>query len=307
MVKASDFVAAVIREYERGCGYIWGTTGQTWTEALQQKGSKQNNAKTQAYGRRWLGYTVYDCSGLPYATLKQLGLAIPHGCNSIYDNGYLSEKGKTSAFPPERRLPGMAVFLADGSNEHHMGTYIGGGWVVEAKGTQTGVVVSRWEHWHEAGYYKNMEYDLPADWTPTFRFELTRPAALPIVRKGDAGPYVRYLQVLLREKFGKPLTVDNYYGDATLIHVHDFQRTHGLAVDGAVGPLTWAQLEQAEPYAQELPESIDPDEEQLPKPAAPGSGWAAIIRQLGDIQKELGALIEAADQALREEEKHADS
>lgn len=289
-VKASAFVQAVIAEYEHGCGYIWGMTGQTWTEALQRKGSKQNNTNTQAYGRRWLGWRVYDCSGLPHAMLKALGVKVPHGCNSIYDRGYLSEKGKLAAFPPEKRLPGMAVFLADGGNEHHMGTYIGGGWVIEAYGTQTGVVISTWDKWDKAGYYKDLDYDLPADWTPpVFHFELTRPGEgqLTTLRKGDAGPSVRYLQLLMLRS-GQAVTVNHYFDAAVQRWVRAFQQQHGLTVDGIVGPKTWRALEDAlqAGFAETTPTDRAPIQ-------AAGASLADALAQARSLHSQLGEALDA--------------
>lgn len=241
MIKASDFVPAVISAYEHGDGYILGKYGQLCTEAMIRAGSKQNNDQTQKYGRRWIGHIVWDCSGLPYAKAKALGYSIPHGANSIW-NSCLKEKGKASDYPPSKRLPGMAVFLTSGSNRHHIGTYVGGGLVVEAKGTRWGVVVSRFEDWDEAGYYKGVENDLPVDYVPTFDFYENDPADLPVLKKGDNGPEVHFLQVMLRQHFGYDLTVDNAFGASTEKSVKDFQQKHELWADGAVGVATWSAL-----------------------------------------------------------------
>ena len=279
-VKASDIVAGVIRVYEMGCGYIWGTHGVKWTEAKQKAGSKENNAKTQAYGSQWIGSTVYDCSGLEYDVLGKLGLNIKHSCNSIW-NGYLSEKGTLSQFPPEKRLPGMPVFKTSGSDRHHMGTYIGAGWVVEAKGTQTGVVISKWETWDECGYYKNVDFDLPWDWTlPEFHFDIYPPLrGFNTCRSGSAGASVRYVQVLLHDRWDAGLVVDNYYGSNTIAAVKAFQAAHGLSVDGVTGPMTIAALEKA------LPIGVDPEPVPIPIPIPiDDSAWYEVLQQMRDVQ-----------------------
>jgi peptidoglycan hydrolase-like protein with peptidoglycan-binding domain len=41
---------------------------------------------------------------------------------------------------------------------------------------------------------------------------------------------------------GAKLTIDSIFGPKTRAAVQNFQRTHGLVVDGIVGPLTWAKL-----------------------------------------------------------------
>ena len=50
--------------------------------------------------------------------------------------------------------------------------------------------------------------------------------------------------------------IDGVFGDSTLKSVHDFQRIHGLSVDGIVGKETWMYLERAaiEPsrYSREI-------------------------------------------------------
>lgn len=51
-----------------------------------------------------------------------------------------------------------------------------------------------------------------------------------------SGADVRYVQTRLR------IGADGWYGPQTKSAVLAFQRTHGLSVDGIVGPLTWAKL-----------------------------------------------------------------
>ena len=48
-------------------GYIWGTAGETWTEAKQKKLEETTDAdreKSREYGSKWIGHKVADCSGL---------------------------------------------------------------------------------------------------------------------------------------------------------------------------------------------------------------------------------------------------
>lgn len=64
------------------------------------------------------------------------------------------------------------------------------------------------------------------------------------VRKGDTGPGVEQIQTALNAA-GYGLGVDGVFGDVTDRAVRDYQGKNGLAVDGIVGPNTWAKLGSA--------------------------------------------------------------
>jgi peptidoglycan hydrolase-like protein with peptidoglycan-binding domain len=63
----------------------------------------------------------------------------------------------------------------------------------------------------------------------------------PLVRRGDEQHPVRTLQDLLRAR-GHTVVVDGVFGPATEGAVRAFQQERHLAVDGIVGPNTWAAL-----------------------------------------------------------------
>ena len=63
----------------------------------------------------------------------------------------------------------------------------------------------------------------------------------PVLRLGDRGAAVVTLQRRLNV-WGARLVVDGAFGDKTLAAVKAFQSARKLAVDGVVGPLTWAAL-----------------------------------------------------------------
>lgn len=67
------------------------------------------------------------------------------------------------------------------------------------------------------------------------------PVPKPVLVAGDTGPAVKTLQQDLKDR-GWNIKVDGDFGPVTLADVKQFQRKHGLAPDGAVGPLTWAAL-----------------------------------------------------------------
>ena len=80
-------------------------------------------------------------------------------------------------------------------------------------------------------------------------FEFIAACLKTVVRKGDKGPVVEFLQKML-DKNGYKLTsrprknsgVDGDFGPKTLRAVKQFQRDEGLAADGVVGPKTWNAL-----------------------------------------------------------------
>lgn len=68
-----------------------------------------------------------------------------------------------------------------------------------------------------------------------------------LLRRGDTGPLVEYLQSTLNKLGFNVGEVDGVFGDRTYNAVLRFQRTMGLTQDGIVGPATWQALM---PYMQ---------------------------------------------------------
>ena len=230
-------------------GYIFGQSGATWSSAKQKNietryksdPEKYSDYKFSAqYGARWIGHPVWDCSGLCRWALKQLGLSIAHGSNSIWKR-WLSQKGK---LVNGMNLPeGAAVFTGNDAQKPHIGIYTGDGMVTEAAGAKTGVIQSKlhgskWTYW---GLFKGVEYDF----SPEVPAAITPPAIThPTLRKGAKGTHVRQMQQLLM-KAGEVLPVygaDGDFGTETLKAVKAFQRKNELTADGICGPKTWAEL-----------------------------------------------------------------
>ena len=104
MIKASDLVAKFQYALDNKWGYIWGKSGQVWTQRDQ----------ANARGR--------------------------------------FAKGKRS--DGEELKVGTALFTGTDGDRGHIGLYIGGGKVIEAAGTQQGVIMSessagKWTWWGE--------------------------------------------------------------------------------------------------------------------------------------------------------------
>ena len=90
MIKASDLVAKFQYALDNKWGYIWGKSGQVWTQRDQANASREMTVK---YGAKWIGHVVADCSGLFRWAYKQFGLEIAHGSNLIY-NGHCKARGR---------------------------------------------------------------------------------------------------------------------------------------------------------------------------------------------------------------------
>ncbi len=72
--------------------------------------------------------------------------------------------------------------------------------------------------------------------------QATWPKLVVQVQQGSTGQAVRAVQGLLNDKYGNSLAVDGIFGPDTATAVKAFQTSHGLTVDGIVGPLTWQSL-----------------------------------------------------------------
>lgn len=86
----------------------------------------------------------------------------------------------------------------------------------------------------------------------------------PTLQLGSMGANVKTLQNDLNTVGANPkLAVDGDFGPLTLAAVKAFQRTHGLAQDGIVGPLTWGALTKA----------------LEPKPAPPAQNYTMVVTE----------------------------
>lgn len=258
MIKASELIALFKQAHDEKWGYIWGTRGQIWTQASQNRATRD---MTVRYGQKWVGKRVADCSGLFVWAFKEMGGSIYHGSNTMWKK-YTTNKGTLA----EKLTihPGTAVFTVGSDGVRgHVGLYIGDGVCIEAKGTQYGVVTSDLSRWDEWGELVGVEYDLAADI-----------ATMPprTLRKGNRGTDVERLQQLLNSDPRYPTKVDGIFGADTESSVRAFQADNGLKADGIVGPETWAKLDEveADEDGEDKPTEA-PDEPQEPTEEASGT------------------------------------
>ena len=251
MIKASALISKFQFALSEHWGYIWGTAGILWTEALQRKietTTDEDRKAAREYGSKWIGHTVADCSGLFSWAFKQLGGYMPHGSNTMYDRYCVARgtlyKGKRS--DGQDLKPGTAVFCHNDQKKKrtHVGLYVGDGHVIEASGTINGVIMTKITNgkWDEWGELKGVQYD-----TEEVTIVPTEPTETrPTLRRGSKGEYVTLLQSMLinRGYDVGSAGADGDFGKATLAAVRKFQMDNCLALDGIVGPATWAALDK---------------------------------------------------------------
>ncbi len=259
-VTGKQVAEKVLTAFSRKGGYIWGQSGAEWTASKQAALERKYNQNPEAYadykgsakyGKKWIGHPVWDCSGLCRWALKQFGISVAHGSNSIWDR-YLSKKGKLTS---GMALPeGAPVFTGTDSKKPHIGIYTGDGMVTEASGANAGVIRTKlhggkWKYW---GLYKNVSYDfIPGEQPASVSAPVSAPvesppvqAVPPTLRKGAKGENVRRMQaVLVAAGFDLPkYGVDGSFGRETLAALKAYQKSRGLKVDGICGPKTWAAI-----------------------------------------------------------------
>ena len=249
-VSAADLVAHCMRYYDEKWGYIYGAYGQIWTQAAQDKTTDEQARK---WGQQWVGRHVIDCSGVWWLAMKELGSFMYHGSNTMWNKYTVARgalRGGKRTDGGELRI-GTAIYTGnDTDGRNHVGIYIGNNQVLEAGGTQKGVILtavtaSKWTWWAEMKYV-----DYGAEPTPApGPSPEPAPAKLPTLRKGDRGQYVQLLQTKLINKGYScgSSGADGIFGNDTLYAVKKFQLDAALEMDGICGAKTWAALDSSAP------------------------------------------------------------
>ena len=152
LVKWAEYAA------DKGWGYVYGTYGTVLSESMLTAKMEQYPdevaTKEQFIRDTWLGKRTADCVGLikGYGWFNTVSQQTEIGSNGMQDlsaNGMYDAatvKGEISTIP---ETPGLAVW-----KDGHIGIYIGDGNVIEAYGTERGVIRTAladggWTHWLE--------------------------------------------------------------------------------------------------------------------------------------------------------------
>lgn len=176
--KINNIELAEFAGNQLGSAYIWGGLGKTITEALiQQMAALYPKVYTEEYKakvRKNMGSKSYDCVGLIKCAMwgnKGDGLLrIYDASTDITANDMLDNcpvQGSISAMP---EIPGLIVWMPG-----HIGIYIGGGQVVEARGVDYGVVqtVLAGRGWQKWGQCKWVDYVTQTDFVHVETYPLS--------------------------------------------------------------------------------------------------------------------------------------
>lgn len=106
------------------------------------------------------------------------------------------------------------------------------------------------------------------------------------LRKGDSGDDVRELQESLNTLLYNAGEADGKFGSRTESALKDYQRDHGLKVDGICGPATWASIEE------EL------SEKPVPIPPVPDPMVAQLVAQAINETNNVLALLHTIQQRV---------
>lgn len=200
-----------------------------------------------------------------------------NGCPDKSANGMLSwlksqgtSHGKIATLP---EVPGVLLFSSG-----HTGVYIGGGYAVEARGFNYGVVKTKVKDrtWTEWAYLPAsiLTYDtadgtiVPVQAAPSSASTLGN-RLLKLKSPNMKGEDVAELQVALTALGFNCGTVDGIFGKNTQAGVKAFQTAAGILVDGDFGPESKAALDALRALTAPAPESPETTESPAPEPSAP--------------------------------------
>jgi len=245
VMTADEMINFVVNAKNQGWGYVYSGQGELYTLALAQEWGRQNRAgKSYDYYvnqcARWFGRVVADCSGLIIQALRSRAPNYEdQTANTLMERS--TNKGAISSIPEN---PGVCVW-----RKGHIGIYIGNGKVIEAGGTNIGVVTSNLatpatnKAWTDWGMLAGVDYSAvpqapevpvpPTCWLGRF-FKLTDP-----YMNGDD---VAQLQRALQDAGFPPGPIDGVFGPRTQAAVMGFQKQAGITADGIVGSQTTQAL-----------------------------------------------------------------
>lgn len=182
-MKASDLISWCRGKV--GGGYVYGTIGEICTQAVLDRcqrmyGAIMGSTYYSVRCAKWMGKWVCDCSGLLKAARKQLdGVWADVSAQGTYDQCQ-NARGAIKGMPAK---PGVFVFMygkSAGINRMvHVGLYIGKGEVIEARGADYGIIITKLKDrpWTHYGLSTHVVFDVLVE----------KQVSVPTVSSGDTG------------------------------------------------------------------------------------------------------------------------
>ncbi len=136
-----------------GCGYVYGATGWVCSESRRRAQAKQYPQYEQTIlntCKKWDGKQCYDCAQLTKSAVQAAGGSLPSGATSQWNSDSWAEKGEISTLPADST--GLILYRQKDTKMQHTGVSIGGGRVVDSRGSAYGVIETAlssypWTHW----------------------------------------------------------------------------------------------------------------------------------------------------------------
>ncbi len=245
-----QLVDAFRRFLAEGWGYVYGAQGQMWSAELAQKWQAAGRSVPKGRNKETyfiegcaqsIGRYVADCSGGIVTAIREVD---PDYRDQTADTfkARFKQSGPISTIP---EVPGVALWRSG-----HIGVYVGGGKLIEFKGTDYGCVESNlkgskftlWGFLADVAYPGELltkaEEQAPAA-TPVMRPE---PRTLMLADPMMKGDDVLALQAALEARGFDLGTIDGTFGPKTEAAVIAFKMRYLLDVDGSVGPQTRKEL-----------------------------------------------------------------
>ena len=213
--------ASKVVEYAKskiGCGYIWGATGQTCTQALINRLVKNGHVNPNI-AKKWIGKPVFDCAGLVAKAFQQVKIKLATGATSAWKGTKWESKGEISNYPKNK----VCILYQEGKGKmQHTGIYIGNGEFIHSAGERIGVrkepMPWKWTHWGiPKGLYDNgNESEQKEDVKPItpgsfpFQAKVTAPSGGTVNLRKSASANSG---IALKIKLGETVTVTGEEGD----------------------------------------------------------------------------------------------
>ena len=137
---------------KQGCGYVWGATGYVLTQSKLDSLIKQYpDYVSQSKNGKWLGKQVFDCAQFTRFAMKEVGITLVSGASSQWKKTDWEQKGTIDTLPKDK----VCILYRESPEANpmqHTGIYLGDGYVMDARGSNSGVVYSKlssykWTHW----------------------------------------------------------------------------------------------------------------------------------------------------------------